>query len=58
MQIMTCAFYQVPVETEEKFIKAAQEVNQLREEGSVLRQENLQLKVSKNIRKFCELTQL
>ncbi|KAK1121203.1 Vesicle-associated membrane protein/synaptobrevin-binding protein [Melipona quadrifasciata] len=31
-------------ETEEKLIKAAQEVNQLREEESALRQENLQLK--------------
>ncbi|CAK9803507.1 Vesicle-associated membrane protein-associated protein A [Anthophora plagiata] len=34
----------VPGETEEKLIKAAQEVNQLREEESALRQENLQLK--------------
>ncbi|XP_017787845.1 PREDICTED: vesicle-associated membrane protein-associated protein B isoform X2 [Habropoda laboriosa] len=34
----------VPGDTEDKLIKAAQEVNQLREEESALRQENLQLK--------------
>lgn len=43
---MICLFYKVPGETEEKLIKAAQEVNQLREEESALRQENLQLKVN------------
>lgn len=32
-------------ETEEKLLKAAQEVNQLRVEESNLRQENLQLRV-------------
>lgn len=35
---------EIPGETEEKLIKAAQEVNLLREEESALRQENLQLK--------------
>ena len=43
---MICLFYQISGETEEKLIKAAQEVNQLREEESALRQENLQLKVN------------
>lgn len=43
---MTCICYQILGETEEKLMKAAQEVNQLRVEESTLRQENLQLKVS------------
>lgn len=37
---------QVLGEAEEKLIKAAQEVNQLRVEESTLRQENLQLRAS------------
>lgn len=39
--------YQVLAETEEKLLKAAQEVKQLRVEESTLRQENLQLRVSR-----------
>lgn len=35
-------------EAEEKLLKAAQEVNQLRVEESTLRQENLQLRVNIN----------
>lgn len=40
--------FQVLGEAEEKLIKAAQEVNQLRVEESTLRQENLQLRVNIN----------
>lgn len=38
--------FQVLGEAEEKLLKAAQEVNQLRVEESTLRQENLQLRVN------------
>lgn len=41
---------QVLGEAEEKLLKAAQEVNQLRVEESTLRQENLQLRVNINDR--------
>lgn len=40
--------FQVLGEAEEKLLKAAQEVNQLRVEESTLRQENLQLRVNIN----------
>lgn len=43
-----CNSPQVLGEAEEKLLKAAQEVNQLRVEESTLRQENLQLRVSIN----------
>jgi len=49
--LLNCIFKQydspqVLGEAEEKLLKAAQEVNQLRVEESTLRQENLQLRVS------------
>lgn len=48
--LQTCDSPQVLGEAEEKLLKAAQEVNQLRVEESTLRQENLLLRVSINVK--------